>query len=399
MAHVALVAPPLRGHLDPMVALGRELLRRGHRVTLFTDGEPAGAGFPVVDLRAGGLDPARSRPPGALAAVRGMARRCETLCEILPDRLWSLAVEAVVCDQTEPGGALAAMRCGLPYASLAAALPLNREPGLPPPYVDWSFRADGGRRWLYEGGHRVVDWLMRPLSEVIRRRAAGWSIGGVTSLDDTFSQELQLLQLPHGLDYPRSDISDVLHHVGPLRDPEPGAFQPDEDGRPLAFCSLGTLQGFRADLFNDFAETLAGLGFRAVIAHGGRLPAPAVGSLPGRPIVADFLPQRAVLARCRLAVLHGGMNSVLDASAAGVPMIVTPLAYEQGAIATRVAASGAGIVLRPSQVRRRLAEACRRLTTEPGFAAAANRLAAEISRSGGVAEAARLIEAMIARRS
>jgi zeaxanthin glucosyltransferase len=397
MAHLALVAPPLRGHLDPMAALGHELVRRGHRVTLLTDGEPA-TGLPMIDLQAGGLDPARSRPPGVLAAVRGMAHRCEALCEVLPGELQSLGANAVVCDQTEPGGALAAKRCGLPYASLAAALPLNREPGLPPPYVNWTFRDGPGRRWLYQGGHRVVDWLMRPLNDVIRRRAADWNIGGVTNLDDTFSPELQLLQLPLGLDFPQSGARTALHQVGPLRDPDPGRFEPDDEGRPLAFCSLGTLQGFRADLFRSFAEQLDRLGFRPVIAHGGRLPPDAAATLPGNPIVADFLPQRAVLARSRLAVLHGGMNSVLDALAAGVPMIVTPLAYEQGAIAARVAASGAGLALKPSQVKQGLAVACQRLTSEPGFAAAAGRLAAEIRASGGVTEAARLVEAMIAGR-
>ena len=34
MAHFGLICPELSGHLNPMTTLGRELKRRGHRVTL-----------------------------------------------------------------------------------------------------------------------------------------------------------------------------------------------------------------------------------------------------------------------------------------------------------------------------------------------------------------------------
>jgi zeaxanthin glucosyltransferase len=34
MAHLGLICPELSGHLNPMTTLGRELKRRGHRVTL-----------------------------------------------------------------------------------------------------------------------------------------------------------------------------------------------------------------------------------------------------------------------------------------------------------------------------------------------------------------------------
>ena len=42
MAHIALVVPVWVGHLNPMTTLGRELQRRGHRVTAisFPDAAP-----------------------------------------------------------------------------------------------------------------------------------------------------------------------------------------------------------------------------------------------------------------------------------------------------------------------------------------------------------------------
>lgn len=398
MAHFCLVSPPLRGHLDPMAALGRGLVRRGHRVTICTDFDAPAFDSTGLDVRGFAPDAgqgALARSPGAFAAIGAMRQRFDRLCDWLPGVFQDLGADAVVADQVEPAGALSAIRLGLPYASLAAALPLNREPGLPPPYVGWRFRADGSRRWLYEGGHRVTDLLMRPLSRAIGRRATAWGIEGVASLDDTFSPRLQLLQLVSGLDFPRRALPSAMHFVGPLRDPQAGRFDPGADGRPLGFCSLGSLQGFRADLFEAFAAALSAEGIRPVIAHGGRLSEAAAASLPGDPIVADFLPQRAVLPHCRLAIVHGGMNTVLDALAAGVPLIVAPIAYEQGAVAARVEASGAGLVLKPWRFRKALGAACRRLLTEPPFAEQARRLAVEIAAAVGVAAAAALLETMV----
>ncbi len=405
MAHVAFACPPLRGHWEPTLALARTLAERGHRVSLITDAAdvPAVETVAIIDPglpAAGGLLETVRRRAGIFGTVRAMARRCDALCERLPPLLEGLGVDLVVADQTEPAGALAAMRLGLPHASLACALPLDREPGLPPPFVDWQHHPDGSRDWLYAGGHRVTDWLMRPLSKIIRQRAVAWGIDGVASLDATFSRRLQIFQLPQSLDWQRSSPPPQAHWVGPLRDggPEPFGLPDDalvDDGRPLAFCSLGTLQGFRAGLLRTIAQSVAAAGFRPVIAHAGLLSAVEAAALPGDPIVAAWLPQRALLARSGLAVVHGGLNTVLDALAAGVPLIVIPLAYEQGAIAARVAASGAGLVVHPGLSSRGLPAACRRLRAEPSFRQRAALLAHDIATAGGSSKAADLIDELL----
>ena len=398
MAHIAFVCPPLRGHLDPTLALARRMASRGHRVTLISGDAAvplAGDRIAVVDPRLpqSGLAMAEEAGrAGIVATVRGMAWRFDALCAVLPGLCKALGVDQLVVDQTEPAGALTALAAGLPYASLASALPLDREPGLPPPFVDWEHRPDGSRHWLYKGGHRVTDWLLRPLHRAIARRASAWGIAGVTRLDDTFSRSLQIFQLVHSLDFPRAAPPPHAHWVGPLRDDESRRFAPQADGRPLAFCSLGTLQGYRGDLFAAMAASLAMNGLRPVVAHGGLLSAQDAAALCGDPIISAFLPQRAVLAQSRLAIIHGGMNTVLDAMAAGVPIIVVPLAYEQGAIAARVAASGAGLVVPLRKIRNGLPTAVKRLLDEPGFSARAAVISRDIVAAGGLGRAADLIE-------
>ena len=62
-----------------------------------------------------------------------------------------------------------------------------------------------------------------------------------------------------------------------------------------------------------------------------------------------------MLARSAVAVLNGGLNTVMDALAAGVPILAVPIAFEQGAIASRIERAGAGrrlsrILLGPGRV-------------------------------------------------
>ena len=132
------------------------------------------------------------------------------------------------------------------------------------------------------------------------------------------------------------------------------------------------------------------------MSHGGGLDAAQVARLPGNPAVFDFVPQAEVLARARLAVLHGGLNTVMDALAAGVPIVAVPIAFEQGAIAARLEHAGAGQGLnRHFLTSSRLAGVMRDVLTTPRYHASAGRLAAEVAVAGGVSRAADIVEAVL----
>jgi zeaxanthin glucosyltransferase len=402
MTHFAIVTQPLRGHLDPLNALGQELVRRGHRVSVFIELGAAtmvGDGLSLEPMVVPPLNPTHQVGSGGrLGSILAMAWRTHHLCAGLPDALRRAGVEAVIADQTEAAGALAARHLALPYASVACALPLNREDSVPPPFVDWPAGMDAQSIRRNRAGYRICDLLMTPVSAVVRRQARRFGLHGILRLEDTFSPTLQLFQIVEALDFPRRALPDTAHYVGPLRPAPRGDFAPARDGRPLAFCSLGTLQGGRARLFADFARVVHDAGCRALIAHGGRLSAKQVQALPGGPLAFDFVPQRAVLQRAAFALVHGGMNTVLDALAAGVPLVVVPLAHEQGAIAARVEASGAGLMVRPGRVSRDLAGAVARILGEPSFRLQARRMAAAIAGVGKSASGVRLAADLVEQR-
>lgn len=361
--HLAIFSPPYAGHLNPLLALAAALRQRGHRVTFVGLADVA----PVVRARgfgaeAVGLD---SHPPGTLAALearlaglRGLlgiggvihdvAAMTDMLCRTGPAALRRLAVDGVVFDQLEPAGGLVARHLGLPCVSVANALMLDREPFVPPPFTDWAYART---RWARErnlGGYRVSDWMMARVGHVLARWSAAFGLPERRRAEQCLAPR-QVGQLSPALDFPREALAEGFRYTGPLREPladEPPWQPPAGVGDALAFVSLGSLQGGRFALIARICRACRDLGLTPVVVHNGRLDAQQAAALPGEPVVERFLPQRRVIARCAVVVTHGGLNTVLDALAAGVPLALVPLAMEQGAIAQRVVRAGAGRRLR-----------------------------------------------------
>jgi UDP:flavonoid glycosyltransferase YjiC (YdhE family) len=152
---LALVCPPISGHLNPALSLAGELQRRGHRVAWF--GVPDGE----ARVRAAGMEPrviaADALPLGSVPAhmkrqgeLRGLAAlrwilRClqqEALAHFreLPRAWTAWKAEGVLADQVSHGASSAAQGMGLPYVSLCHALPVHADTSVPPFSTTWSHR-------------------------------------------------------------------------------------------------------------------------------------------------------------------------------------------------------------------------------------------------------------------
>ena len=407
MAHFAFVAPPLRGHYRPLSNLAAELIARGHRATFIHQAEAAplveaaGAGFEAIGASApplAGWTAPMARIRGLIGlggVMSGMARFTDMFCSEAPAALRRIGADALIVDQLEAGGGLVAEHLGLPYASVAVTLPVNREPGLPPPYVGWRYDPSARGESRNRGAWRVADLLMRGVGDSIERNSKRLGLKPRRRLDDCLSQRLQISQMVAGLDFPRRALPAGFHYTGPFRRDAAEPFDlPAGDGRPLVYCTLGTLQGSRAGLFRKVARACASLDLRLLISQGncGRLD---TGDLPGDPLVYDWVPQEAVLAQADLVVCHGGMNSVLEPLAAGLPMVVMPLAFEQSAIAARLEHAGVARMLSPRASARRLAEAIAEVRDVPAYRERSAAVRREIDAAGGVRRAAGLIEAAL----
>lgn len=414
MSHYALVAPPYPSHFEVMQVLAGELIERGHRVSFLhqpdarrwvRDGRigfhPLGAG----ERPAGSLEHAlrlAANPGGPWRLrrlIRQLAGTSAMLCRELPAAFAQQQVDAVICDQMEPAGALAAEACGLPFVSVACALPINREAGLPLPVMPFGYGRDPRSQRLFDASTRVHDWLMQPLAEVIDTACQRHGLPKRDGLQGCLSPLAQISQTPAAFDFPRQALPAHFHALGPLRGKPPAAsgdWQLDPR-KPLVFASLGTLQGHRCNLFLRIAKACRLLDVQLLVAHCGGLDVQQQARLlqVGASVVTDFVPQHWAVQRADVVISHGGLNTVMDALAARTPLLVLPIAFDQPGVAARVQYHELGLALSRHASVSRIAAALARLLGEPmpGFAALQPALQ---SLEHSVSKAASIIETAVA---
>jgi UDP:flavonoid glycosyltransferase YjiC (YdhE family) len=149
--------------------------------------------------------------------------------------------------------------------------------------------------------------------------------------------------------------------------------------RPVAYFTLGTVKN------TDTADLAVGLtaleGYDGVVVAttGRRLDPDELGPVPANAVVAEFVPQAALLERADLLVSHGGSGTMLGGLVHGVPQVALPRGTDQPQNAALLARAGAGVVVAPEDyavttIRAAVAE----VTGDPAFRAAAERVRDEI---------------------
>ncbi|HDZ56915.1 MAG TPA: glycosyltransferase [Pseudomonas xinjiangensis] len=416
MSHFAVIAPAFPSHFSALESLSIELLERGHSVTFIHRLDAAAwLRSPEIGFHAVGL---HSHPPGSLARtlrlaanpggplglrrlIMDMARTTDMLCRELPALLSDLSIDALLCDQMEAAGGLVAEAAGLPYVSVACALPVNREPGIPLPVMPMAYRRDERSARIYQGSTQVYDWMMGPHRRVIAQHAKAFGLSARDGLHECLSPYAQISQTVAGFDFPRFDLPPHFYHVGPLRSAGHAAQElnfPVDPHRELIFASLGTLQGQRFGLFKRIAKACRALDVQLLVAHCGGLDADQAKVLEktGATWVTDFAPQQAVLARANAVVSHAGLNTVMDALVARTPILALPIAFDQAGVASRVCHAGVGLKASAQFVNSRtLSGLLRQLLERPGYADKLNQLGREVEQAGGASAAADVVEAVM----
>jgi zeaxanthin glucosyltransferase len=407
---IVVITPAFASHVAACAALGDALAARGHDVTFVQrpevgrwlsrrdalSFEAIGPGpEPLDHIIARAASP--SFPIGVMRVVQDMAEATRRMARQAPEVLRRIGADAVVVDQMEPAGAIVADRLGLPFVSVAAAVCLEREPAFPPAMLGWRYDPSPQGVKRHEGGARVANWLMRPLGAAIEAEAEpgrAW-----TRMEECLSPLASIWQMVPGLDFPRAAAPGTAHAVGALRGAGGGSGAPlpsVRGGRPLVYACLGTLQGHRLGLFRRIARACRRAGAELVVSHCGRLTPAQAARIGTDHVVAD-LDQQAMVARADVVVCHAGLNTVLDAAGAGVPVLALPIAFDQPGVAARVVHSGLGLKLdHRFATSGAIAKAIMALLEDGRHRAAAERLAGELAVAGGATRAAEIVERALA---
>jgi MGT family glycosyltransferase len=384
------------GHAFPMIALGRELVRRGHSVCLETwhrwqeDVEREGIEFAAAPVYE--VFPTIGRPLKPYqAAVKASGETRQAIAAFGP--------EVVVADILTVAATLAADLEERPWATLIPHLFPMHEAGFPP----YSIGARLPRTALGRSLWRTMDPLVRRGVEQGRdelnesRRRVG--LPPLRHEHNGISRRLAVVATFPQLEYPRPGLRDWAVTTGPLQWERPfGEVELPPGDEPLVLVAPSTSQDPDQRMLLAALEGLADVPVRVLATYNRRPPPGGLPEVPDNARLVEWVSYARTMPRCEAVVCHAGHGTVVRALSCGVPVVASPVAGDMAENASRVAWAGVGVSLpRRLTTPRGVRLAVERLLGEPSYAARARELADWAARNDGGERAARAVEAFAAR--
>nr|WP_037634496.1 macrolide-inactivating glycosyltransferase [Streptomyces katrae] len=394
-AHIAMFSIAAPGHVNPSIEVIRELVARGHRVsyaipasfaekiaetgatpviwnsTLPTDDEPEAWGAELIDNIEPFLNDAVQALPQLAAAFEGDE----------PD--------LVLHDITSYPARVLAHRWGVPAVSLS------------PNLVAWTG---------YEeevGEPMTAELRASERGQAYYARFRAWlDENGIDEDPDPFvgRPRRSIVLIPRALQ-PHADRVDESVHtfVGSCQGDRPagqGAWERPAaaEGKKVLLVSLGSTFTRQPAFYRACIEAFGDLPDWHVVLQIGRSTDEAeLGTVPANVEVHRWVPQLDILRQADAFITHAGAGGSQEGLATGTPMVAVPQAVDQFGNADMLQGLGvARHVPMEEADAPTLREAVLGLAADPGVAARAEAVRAQMATEGGTRQAADLIEAELA---
>jgi MGT family glycosyltransferase len=322
------------GHAFPVIALGAELARRGHEVTLQTWNRwrehVEAEGMTFSSAHEYHVFPTRERPLKPYEAVVRAARASVPLVE-------EVRPHCVIADILTLAPALAAEIAGVPVGTVVPHVDPRPAPGHPP----FSLGARPPRtpvgRAIWRRAGRIVDRGLEQGREELNGTRVRLGLDPLGHVHNGLSHELCLVATLPQLEYPRPPEPGT-HTVGPLLwEPpgEPGVAPPPGDG-PVVLVAPSTVQDPGHRMLRAALEGLADAPVRVIGTWNRREPDPPL-DVPDNAVVVDWLSYAQTMPACDVVVCHAGHGTVVRALASGCAVVACPAAGDMNENAARIA--------------------------------------------------------------
>jgi MGT family glycosyltransferase len=419
---VLICSTPVEGHVNPATPIARALVARGHDVRWYTGSAfratvaATGATFePILEATDPGSASLDDTYPGR-AGLEGLAGLKFDLKHVFLDQvpghirdvrriIASRPVDVMVVDTAFSAARLLHELGGPPFATYGISILPVPSRDVPPIGTGRQPSTSALTRWR-DGVTTPI--LQRVLFRDVHRhylatrREVGLSGPTPTRVFDTFvSPQLYLHGSTESFEYPRSDLPEHIHFVGPMLPAGatvgtstalPTWWDAVDPTKPLVLVTQGTVA---TDLDDLVGPTLAALADQdvVVIATGGAGRDGLTSPIPDNARVERYIPFAAILPHVDVMVTNGGFGGVQLALAHGVPLVVAGTTEDKPEIAARVAWSGTGVDLRakrPTELQ--LRDAVRTVLEDERYRLAAERVQRQMARLDAPELSADLIE-------
>ena len=345
MSKIVFFCIPAHGHTNPTLGVVRELVRRGHQVKYYSYEpfraviEAAGADFVPCDAYDAqlGLTPRDGERIGKDLAfsTHVLVETTLALNDMVCRDMAAWQPDCIVADSMAAWGKAVALKLGIPFVSSTTTFAFNQESAK---IMKQSFR------------ELLAFFAAMPKinRDVCRLQATGYPVKSVLDLIQNDQNTHTIVYTSPEFQPCAESFSDKYAFVGPSV--RPAREQVTKTHGKLVYVSMGTVVNDRLALYRNCIAALAGEDVQLILSVGEQVDIAALGPLPENVSVYPKVDQIAVLEQADAFLSHCGMNSASESLYFGVPLLCCPQTKEQGGVAARVTALGAGLMLEePSQ--------------------------------------------------
>lgn len=425
MSRFLFATTPATGHVAPKLPIARELTARGHDVHWYTGavyrsqvqavgaihhpiqlaqdfgGQTIGEAFPELVGLTGVAMVRRAFERVFIDNAVGMFHDCQAILAQHP-------VDAIMSEPLFVAARWLSEHDGAPWATLGETMLglYSRDsapfgPGLAP------VRGAVGqlRNAAMNAVHRRM--IMSDVTEHYERarQQVGLPRLGRSFIDTFASPYLYLQPTVPSFEYPRRDLPEQLHFIGPLL-PQPHVHEPLpewwpelEDDRPVVLVTQGTVATDPRHLLIPTIEALAAEPALVVVTTGGpvrKLLDALPGPLPANVRIEQFVPYAQLMHHVDVLVTNGGYGTVQQALAHGVPIVVAGATEDKPENAARIAWSQTGVRIRAQRpAPQRIRGAVRAVSDVPRYRERAALIAREMAGYDAPRTAADLLERLV----
>lgn len=387
MSKFMFVVPPFFGHISPTLSVGASLIARGHQVIwvgikdLGAEHIPAGGRFIVPHEELAEHQPAIQRilnmqdqGPNLsgvetlkLALEETYIPFCRYIMKGLSRVVDEFQPDVIINDCITFAGAICAYNKGIPCVTTTP---------VPPDVTGDTMQSP-----------KIFEWQKNLILGLQRE------FGIYTDDYVIHSRELNIVFTSKEFAASKNN-SPHMQFVGPVKGrPNETPFDWDRLAAvktPKVFVSLGTLLvDIRKEFFQKLIEAFADQPLTIIAATD-----PAIfEKWPDNFIVQGYVPQSALMPKMDAVICHGGFNTVNDAFVNGLPMLITPIAYDHFHTASLIENAGCGVKLRYKRLRvSDLKTAMWDVLNDEKYRLAAQRIRDTFIKAGGNEKATELLE-------
>lgn len=382
MAHLAMFGVNAVSHTLPSLEVLRELVARGHQVSVVNDLEQR----ELIEATGADLVPCASSlpkgnwPEDAIGAMRLFLEDAIQGLEQVREVFDAEPADLYLGDIGGFGGRVLAEAHDRPFVQLS------------PTFVAWVGYAD-------EVGVQV---RALPGADAYWADFGAWleREGATTTDPEAFAGHppRAIALVPRAMQ-PNADRVDTsrITFVGPCAGErtDQGTWQRPEDAETVVLVSLGSSYTDQPEFYRECLEAFGRReGWHLVLQVGRRIDLDVLGDIPDGVEVHRWVPQLAILREADLFVTHAGMGGSAEGLLTATPMIAVPQDVDQFANADTLVDLGVARRLDTGDATSAaLVEAADALLGDPGVTTGLAELARQAQDEGGTVRAADLIEA------